>query len=216
MTALVRYLATELISSQRWFPPMVVFAAVFGMLYSTGAGPAIPAYGATVMLLFPISAWFSAVVANSEDPVARTVTMAAAGGWRRTSLGVLLVAVLGNSLPLAISVLVPIAVNPVPYPVSTVLVGLGGHVVSVALGTAVGLLCSRPLVTGPGWTMSALIAVMLVAAGVGRVPPLGDLIGNMFAQSAAVPLALAWHIPLALAVLAAAHLAVIHLGARRL
>ncbi|WP_086819074.1 hypothetical protein [Allokutzneria sp. NRRL B-24872] len=218
MTALVRYLGAELISSQRWFPPMVVFAAVFGMLYSTGAGPAIPAYGATVLLLFPVSAWLSAVVANSEDPVTRMVTITAAGGWRRASTGVLLLAALCNALLVALSVLVPILVNPSPYPVSTVLIGLGAHVVAASLGIAVGLLCARPVLAGPGWTMSALITVMLIAVGLGRVPPLGDLVGQMFvpAPPAALAASLAWHVPLALVVLGAAHVVINRVGARRL
>ncbi|GAA4004221.1 hypothetical protein GCM10022247_26540 [Allokutzneria multivorans] len=218
MIALVRYLGAELISSQRWFPPMVVFAAVFGMLYSTGAGPAIPAYGATVLLLFPVSAWLSAVVANSEDPTTRTVTITAAGGWRRAATGVLLLAALANTLLVALSVLVPILVNPSPYPVSTVLIGLGAHVVAASLGIAVGLLCSRPVLAGPGWTMSALIAVMLIAVGLGRVPPLGDLVGQMFvpASPSALAASLAWHVPLALVVLGAAQVAITQIGARRL
>ncbi|MCE6998851.1 hypothetical protein LZG04_29225 [Saccharothrix sp. S26] len=176
MTALVRYLLADVLRTQRWLPPLLLHAAVLGMLYASDAGPPLPAYAGTCVLVYPVSAWLTVVIATAEDPVRRTVTAVTAGGWARAQAAVTALSAL-SALGLAlVAALVPVLTQPRPYPPAAVAQGFAALAVCALVGVGVGVLCSRPVVTQTGWSVLAATALVVVVFLFGRTPPVGNVL----------------------------------------
>ncbi|MCO1577480.1 hypothetical protein M8C13_17115 [Crossiella sp. SN42] len=175
MTALLRYLAADLLRSQAFFLPALLFLAVLGMLNSGDPGPPLSAYQGTALVIYPVAAALTMVIANAEDPVARQVTLVTARGWGRVLAALLALAVLALLLLTALALLVPLLVNPRPQPPSLLLAGALAHLGSGLLGVAVGLLCARPLLHRPVHAVSTILLGVVLVVFLGRVPPIGNL-----------------------------------------
>jgi hypothetical protein len=173
VVAVARYLTADVLRSQRFLLPVVVYGAVLAVLYGGDPGPPPASWAASALVLYPVTAWLAFVVANTEDPVQRTVTVAAAGGHGAVVAGTLVVALAGDVLLVAASVLVPVLVTAYPHPPALVLLGLAGHLACAVTGTAVGLLCARPLVTRVGWSLCLGSLVVLLTAVWPELPPVG-------------------------------------------
>ncbi|MDQ2585283.1 hypothetical protein [Saccharothrix yanglingensis] len=182
MTALVRYLLADVLRTQRWLPPLLLFAAVLGMLYASDAGPPLPAYAGTCVLVYPVSAWLTAVIATAEDPVRRSVTVVAAGGWGRVQAAVAVLASLAAVALAAVAALVPVLTQPRPYPPATVLEGFAALAVCALVGVGVGVLCGRPVITRAGWSVLASAALLVLVLLVGRTPPVGNVLWSLSHQ----------------------------------
>ncbi|MBY8848816.1 hypothetical protein [Saccharothrix longispora] len=182
MTALVRYLLADVLRTQRWLPPLLLFAAVLGMLYASDAGPPLPAYAGTCVLVYPVSAWLTVVIATAEDPVRRSVTVVAAGGWGRVQAAVAVLASLAAVVLAAVAALVPVLTQPRPYPPATVLEGFAALAVCALVGVGVGVLCGRPVITRVGWSVLASAALVVLVLLFGRTPPVGNVLWSLSHQ----------------------------------
>jgi hypothetical protein len=176
VTALVRYLLADVLRTQRWLPPLLLHAAVLGMLYASDAGPPLPAYAGTCVLVHPVSAWLTVVVATAEDPVRRTVTAVTACGWARAQAAVTALSVLAALGVALVAALVPVLTQPRPYPPAAVAQGFAALAVCALVGVGVGVLCSRPVVTQTGWSVLAATALVVLVFLVGRTPPVGNVL----------------------------------------
>ncbi|MER6614453.1 ABC transporter [Streptomyces xantholiticus] len=171
MTALLGYHLALLLRSQRWLPPVLLYLAALavGVL---GGGPVLDSLGWTAAGLLPVTAWLVRICATQEPPAARSVTAAAAGA-RRAHLASLLVAavfaaVLGT-VAVAVVALISdpssadhrVAVPRLPAAAA----GTLAAAVCVLLGTAVGALCTRPLLHARGWSLAATALFALVTSG---------------------------------------------------
>jgi hypothetical protein len=168
VTALVRYLLSDLARSQRWVAPMAVYLLVVSILAMAG-GPAVSSASVMAAPLFPLAAWLAWVAAGCEDPVLEAVTATAAGGLRRARLGKLLAgtgaaAALGL-LPLALTVArVPRA----PQVWVAVVLAVAANVVG---GAAVGFACARPVVPRRGLSVVLIALATVVEVIVPGLPP---------------------------------------------
>ncbi|NBE51688.1 ABC transporter [Streptomyces boluensis] len=170
MNALFRYHSALLLRSQRWLPPVLVY----GALVAVGAQPGDPvldSLGYAAAALLPVAAWLARICATQEPPAARHVT-AAATSPARTHLAALLTAAAtaaalgaaGSALVMAMSDWwsadhrTPIA------PVPGIVAGLLAVAVCALVGTALGALCTWPLLRSPGWSVmvTALAALLAV------------------------------------------------------
>lgn len=171
--AVARFTAADVLRSQRYLLPLLAYAAVLGVLYGGDPGPAPGPWAASALALYPAAAWLAVVVANTGSPEQRPVTVAAAGGYARVTVATMLVALAGALVLAVLPVLVPLTVGRYPYPGPVVLVGLFAHVACAAAGTAVGLLCARPLVQRIGWSFCLALAIVLITAVQPWLPPVG-------------------------------------------
>src|SRR3954451_22758148 len=89
MMALVRYQLADLTGSQRWVAPLLSYLAFLGIFYQSDAGPAVPAFGVTALVLVPVLAWLTRQAFSTEDDTVRQVSAAAAGGPARVQLALL-------------------------------------------------------------------------------------------------------------------------------
>ncbi|OLT10720.1 hypothetical protein BJF78_05330 [Pseudonocardia sp. CNS-139] len=175
--AVARYVAADVLRSQRWLLPVLAYGAVLGVLYGGDPGPAPGVWPATAFALYPLAAWLALVVANAEAPEQRPVTAVSAGGYGRVAAGTALVALAGGLVMAQLPVLVPLVVPRHPYPAALVLTGLVAHLAAAAAGTAVGLVCARPFVRRIGWSFCLGVAIVTVTAVQPWLPPVGTAVG---------------------------------------
>ncbi len=163
MSALCRYQLADLLRSQRWVAPLLVYTAFLAAVYSSDAGPAVPAYGATAGALVPVVAWLTRGVLSVEDDAARHVTAAAAGGLLRVQVA-LLASAIAAALPLVgLAVLWAAVANADQMHGWRPRVGgLAIHLVFALLGVGLGALVSRPLIRAPGAAALAVVAAVVI------------------------------------------------------
>ncbi|MGW7361335.1 ABC transporter [Streptomyces sp. NPDC054802] len=169
MTALLRYHLALLLRSQRWLPPVLLYAAALAVGVQ-GGGPVLDSLGWTAAALLPVAAWLVSVCATQEPAAARGVTAAAAGAHRAHLASLLVAAVCAavlGAVAVAFTVLISdpssadhqVAVPRLPAAAA----GLIAGAVCVLLGTAVGALCTRPVLHARGWSLAATALFVLLA-----------------------------------------------------
>ncbi|MEE1756538.1 ABC transporter [Streptomyces sp. SP18CS02] len=169
MTALLRYQTALLLRSQRWLPPVLLYAAYLGIGLRPGE-PVLGALGYAAAALLPLAAWLVRICLVQEPPAARSVTAAAAGRERAHLAAILAgtgcAALLGTVTTLVVtSLCAPVGADrsaAVPVPAAA-LAGLLAAAVCVLSGAAVGALCTRPLLPGRGWSVAATTTAVLLA-----------------------------------------------------
>ena len=164
MRALVRYQLSDLVGSQRWVAPCLVYLAFLGFVYASSAGPAAPAFGVTALALLPVSAWLTRQQLSVEDDAARQVTAAAAGGTVRVQLALLVSAVIAVLPLVALSVAWPeVANRPEMHGASPLLGGLGVHLVFALAGVGLGAVVARPLMRAQGTAALTIVGVFVLS-----------------------------------------------------
>jgi hypothetical protein len=195
--ATARYLLALLIAAQRVLLAPIAFLAVLGVLFGGDPGPPPTPWAASALAIYPAAAWVALVVANVEEPAQRAVTATAAGGRGVLAAATLLVALLADVLLVALAVFFPVVVGRYPYPPPTLVLGAVAHLACAAAGTAVGLLCARPLVRRIGWSFCLALTAVVVTAVQPWLPPVGSAVhalstrGDVPAGPALVGLSLA-------------------------
>ncbi|GAB2598094.1 hypothetical protein GCM10027168_33760 [Streptomyces capparidis] len=222
MTALLRYQTALLVRSQRWLPPVLLYAA-FLAVGVRGGEPVLDSLGYAAAALLPVAAWLVRVCVTNEPAAARACAAAAAGP-ARVHLAAVLAALLASTALGAAGALLVTAIGdphakggqePVPLP-GAAAAGLLTVLTCALLGTAVGAACNRPLLRAPGWAVpSTVVAALLVL--VAGASPANAAVEGMVTASDSGTVTLPW-LPLALAAaLAAASTATAcALAARRL
>lgn len=204
MIALVCYLGSDLLRSQRFVLPVFLYVLVLAPLLNGDPGPPPELWVLTAVVLYPVSCWLAVTVANTEDPVQRHVTVAAAGGPGRVAAGVLLTCLLADLVLVAIAVGWPVLSTEYAFPTGTVAAGVFANVAVATTGTAVGLLCARPVMHSVGWSVVVAGGALFATGAQPWLPPVG-LAFRQLSDSpvATVGLGLQAALGLALAVLAA-------------
>ncbi|MBW4717627.1 hypothetical protein [Saccharothrix obliqua] len=187
MSYLVRYLLADVLRGQRFLPPLLVYGAVLAMFNAGDAGPPLSAYAGSCAFLYPAAVWLTVVIATSEDPVRRAVTVVAAGGWGRAQAAVTLLSCLAVTAVALAAAVVPPLVQPRPYPVAVVVLGFAALLVCGLTGVGVGVLCARPVITRHGWSALTAAALAVAAFLFGQVPPIGNVLGALGREHDLVP-----------------------------
>jgi hypothetical protein len=142
--------------------------------------PVLSSYGATALAMYPLGAWYTAVLLGAEDPVQRQVTMANSGSAARTYLAKVLTALLLVCPLVVISLLGPAAVGFLELPAHQTLlpylgVGLLAHAAAALTGVALGLLWSPPMVQRAGYTLGGILVCLVLSVPFGAVAVLAYL-----------------------------------------
>ncbi|MEV4046512.1 ABC transporter [Streptomyces sp. NPDC049744] len=197
MTALLRYQTSLLLRSQRWLPPVVLYAAALGIGVQ-GGQPVLDSLGWAAAVLLPVAAWLVRICATSEPPAARGCVSAARGPGRAHLAAVLAALAVAVVLGAVATVVVTMISDPVSTghgtrvpPLPAAGAGLLAALVCALLGTAVGALTAWPVLRSPGRAVPALLLaalLALVASGSPARAAVGDLVAG--SRSGAVPLPL--------------------------
>lgn len=176
MNALLRYQAALLVRSQRWLPPVILYAAFLAIGVQKGQ-PVLDSLGYTAAALLPVAAWLMRICVTNEPPAARSCTGAAAGPGRAHLACVLVAFSAAALLGTAATVLVALISAPTSTDHQTRVeslpaagAGLLAALACALLGTAVGALTNWPLLRSPGRSVPSLLLGVLLALVVASSP----------------------------------------------
>ncbi|MEV7190359.1 ABC transporter [Streptomyces sp. NPDC093510] len=197
LPALLRYQTSLLVRSQRWLPPVILYA-VFLCVGVQGGQPVLDSLAYAAGALLPVAAWLVRICVTNEPPAARSVA-AAATGPGRAHLAALLAAflasaALGGAAALVVTAISDAASTNSRLPVPRLAAGAAGllaMVVSALLGTALGALANWPLLRSAGRAVPTMLVgalLLLVTTGSPAKSVLTDLTTG--SREGAVPLSL--------------------------
>lgn len=115
----------------------------------------------------------------------RTITVAAAGGPGRVFAATLLTALAVDAVLVTISTAVPALRG--SYAPAAGAAGALAHIAAATTGTAVGLLCARPVVNRVGWSFCLTVTVVVITAVQPWLPPVGSAV-RALTTGAALPI----------------------------
>ncbi|WP_232664012.1 hypothetical protein [Pseudonocardia sp. TRM90224] len=211
---LLRYSLSDLLRSQRFLIPCVLYAGLLAVLFGGDPGAPPAPWAASGLALYPVAAWLAVTVANTEDPVQRDVTTAAAGSPWRVVGGLLATCLVVDVVLVAMAIVWPMIATRYEYPPQLVVAGALAHLAAAVSGTAVGLACARPVLRGIGWTALAVAGIVVVTGIQNWLPPVGTAIKALDAASPSL-LVLARDVAIALALAALAGTLSVRFSRRR-
>lgn len=173
---MARMLGEDIARSQRFLVPVLLFGVVLAVLFGGDPGALPEPWAASALLLYPVGAWLTHSVAGTEDDVARTVTVTAAGGGVPVVAGVALAGSAGVVVLSVLAVLWGLVAGFRTATPGNLLDGLFGHLACGLTGVAVGLVCARPVIRRVGWALLAGLAFVLVTGTRSWLPPVGTAV----------------------------------------
>ncbi|MEU4239495.1 hypothetical protein [Actinoplanes sp. NPDC026619] len=176
MTALLAMRIGGFVRGGRALAPLIAVLVELGVIYGGGASPAAVAYGYSAAALFPVLAWLTKLLLDTEPDVQRRLARLAVGPTREATSGIL-AAVLLALLVCVAAMAAPWLFNGIDTTVdlgSGIVLGILAHLLAVPAAVAVGALASRA-VTGSirmGVTVLVVSAVLVVVLGLsGSIAP---------------------------------------------
>ncbi|MFJ8691920.1 hypothetical protein [Streptomyces roseolilacinus] len=194
MIALVRYMSTVLLLSQRHLAPLLLFLGLVAVLTSSDTGPLTATYAAVAGALLPCSVWLTTALVGLEDQPHRSIVVVSAGSRLRVLLATVGTAALWCLLLTAVGLVLPLMLGAhTPAPADLVL-GTAAQLTCAFTGMAVGLVCSRLVFRRQGYALAlALLLLLAVLLGEGVSPVhtmLTHLQGTPDSSAALVPTSL--------------------------
>jgi hypothetical protein len=169
MSPLVGMRIAGFVRGGRALAPLIAVLVVLGVIYGGGASPAAVAYGYSAAALFPVLAWLTKLLLDTEPDVQRRLARLAVGPAREATAGIL--------AALVLSLAVCVAAMAAPWLFggidtsqalgSGIALGVLAHLLAVPPAIALGALASRA-VTGSirlGLTVLVVSAVLVVVLG---------------------------------------------------
>jgi hypothetical protein len=172
--AATRYNLALLGHSQRYMPGVLAFLAVLAIQYTYPSSPPVPEFAVDAGALLVVSCWLTIALLDVEDPVQRLVTLSHARRWWPLIGGVVLTVFACAVAMTFVAEVWSVVEHHQGFTGSLGLSALA-QLACAMLGIAIGLPCSRLLVTRVGWTViSAIVAlgVVLLSRWVPLVNPM--------------------------------------------
>ncbi|MCO8275679.1 hypothetical protein M1L60_34380 [Actinoplanes sp. TRM 88003] len=169
MSALVRMRLAGFLRGGRILAPAIAVLIVLGVIYGGGASPAAVAYGYSAAALFPVLAWQSKLLLDTEPDGQRRLARVAVGG-RREALAGVSAATLLALLVCALAMVAPWLFRGIETDkavVSGVLLGLLAHVLAVPPAVALGALASRAITRGVRNGIAVLVTAVILVVVLG-------------------------------------------------
>lgn len=166
--AVARYVLARCFISQRWVPPLALYALASAVIYS-GNGDAAGSGGASGLLLLVVSAWMTIAALHADDPSQIAIIATSVGSPVRARLVVIGVGAAVCLVLGALSIGTAVATDPKHAQVlglgETLMALAALQCMAIASGAALGQLCARPLVRRAGfsWILAVLGIVAIVA-----------------------------------------------------
>jgi hypothetical protein len=162
MSALVRMRLSGFLRGGRALAPLIAVLVELGVIYGGGASPAAVAYGYSAAALFPVLAWLTKLLLDTEPDGQRRLARLAVGIRREATAGLAAAAVLA----LAVCVLAmgaPWLFNGIDTAQSLgpgIALGVLAHLLAIPPALALGALASRAVTR----SVRNGVAVLVVAA----------------------------------------------------
>ncbi|MFI6847931.1 hypothetical protein OG535_05035 [Kitasatospora sp. NBC_00085] len=179
MTALVRYLFTTMLLSQRYLAPVLLFLGLLTVLTSSDNGPLTATYGSAAGIMLLSSTWLTIAQIGLEDRSHHAVVVVNAGDSRRVLLGSVCAACLW-CLPLtALGLGIPLLTGSHRPTGADLLLGAEAQLTCALTGIAVGLVCSRLVFRRPGPALLLALVLLLTLMAAKGLPPVNPLLTRL-------------------------------------
>ncbi|MEQ4302737.1 hypothetical protein ABNF97_15290 [Plantactinospora sp. B6F1] len=164
MTALARMRLAGFVRTARALPPLIAGLVALTVLYGGGAAQAAEAYGVSAVVLFPVLAWQTKLLLDTEPDTQRRLAVVAAGRRAELAGGVLAAGLAGLAL-IPVALLLPWLVGGVTGPERDgdlplalgLTIGLWAHLLVLPAAVALGALASRAAASSPLYGLAALV-----------------------------------------------------------
>ena len=176
MSALIRMRLAGFVRSGRALPPFIAVLVELGVIHGGGASPAGVAYGYSAAVLFPVLAWQTKLLLDTEPDVQRRLVRTAVGVRREAVAGVLAAAFLALLVCL-LAMLTPWllgAIDTTRSPLTGTVLGGLAHLLALLPALAVGALAGRAITRNirNGVTVLVAAGVLVIVLGLrGSVAP---------------------------------------------
>ena len=107
MTSLIRMRLAAYVKSGRFILPLLATLVLLGIAYGGGRSSAASAYGTSALMLFPVLAWQTKLLLDTEPDVQRRLALTALGSRRREVTAGLVAAALAAVPVILIALIVP-------------------------------------------------------------------------------------------------------------
>ncbi|WP_250001389.1 hypothetical protein [Actinoplanes sp. M2I2] len=169
MSALIRMRLAGLLRGGRILAPAIAVLIVLGVIYGGGPSPAAVAYGYSAAALFPVLAWQTKVLLDTEPDGQRRLARVALGARREALAGLLAATWLGLFVS-AVAMVAPWLFRGIETGrgvLSGTLLGVLAHLLAVPPAVAVGALAGRAVTRGVrnGVAVLVVAAVLVVVLG---------------------------------------------------
>ncbi|WP_213453130.1 hypothetical protein [Rhizomonospora bruguierae] len=169
MSALVRMRVAGFARTGRSLAPLLAGLVVIGILYGGGQARPAEAYGVSAVVLFPVLAWQTKLLLDTEPDVQRHLARVID---RREWLAGLAAAALAGLVPVALALVLPWLIGGVKLGQGDSLpgalaVGLWTHGLALPAAVALGALASRAVTRSAGYGVAVLVSGMTWALVLG-------------------------------------------------
>ncbi|WP_217134675.1 hypothetical protein [Streptomyces sp. AC558_RSS880] len=179
MIALIRYLSTVLLLSQRYLAPLLLFLGLVTVLTSSDSGPLTATYASVAGAMLPCSVWLTMALVGLEDRAHRSIVAVSAGGHLRVLLATAGTAAVWCLLLTATGLVLPLLSGTHAPGLADLVLGTVAQLVCAFTGMAVGLVCSRLVFRRQGYAL-VLALVLLLALLLGKgVSPVNIMLTHL-------------------------------------
>jgi hypothetical protein len=167
MIALIRMRLAGFLRGGRAVAPMIAVLAVLSVLHGGGRSTAASAYGYSAVCLFPVLAWLTKLLLDTEPDAQRRLARLAAGPVREAAAG-LLAALFAATVVCVLAMLTPWLFRAIEGPrpgslepslAAGVILGVLAHVLSMLAAVVLGAVAARAV------TRKVLPGVAILASG---------------------------------------------------
>ncbi|MGA5037192.1 hypothetical protein ACPCA8_09050 [Streptomyces capoamus] len=172
MIALVRYMFTVLLLSQRYLAPLLLFLGLVAVLTSSDTGPLTATYASVAGAMLPCSVWLTMTLIGLEDQAHRSIVVVSAGGPLRVLLATVGTAATWCLLLLSAGLVLPLLFGTHTPGLADLALGTVAQLTSACTGMAIGVICSRLVFRRQGYALVlalVLLLAMLLGKGVSPV-----------------------------------------------
>ncbi|MFJ8652469.1 hypothetical protein ACIRNU_09010 [Streptomyces rochei] len=171
MIALVGYMFTVLLLSQRYLAPLLLFLGLVAVLTSSDSGPLTATYASVAGAMLPCSVWLTVTLIGLEDRAHRSIVVISAGSHLRVLLATVATAATGCLLLTAAGLVLPLMLGAHTPGLADLALGIAAQLTCACTGMAIGLVCSRLIFRRPGHALVlALVLLLAVLLGKGVSP----------------------------------------------
>ncbi|MFI8232611.1 hypothetical protein ACIGDI_27630 [Streptomyces sp. NPDC085900] len=171
MISLVRYMSTVLLLSQRYLAPLLLFLGLVVVLTSSDTGPLTATYASVAGAMLPCSIWLTMTLIGLEDQAHRSIVVVSAGSHLRVLLATVVTAAVWCLLLMLAGLVLPLMFGTHTAGLADVALGTEAQLTCALAGMAIGLVCSRLVLSRQGYALAvSLLLLLAVLLGKGVSP----------------------------------------------
>ncbi|MCX4703079.1 hypothetical protein [Streptomyces sp. NBC_01373] len=170
MNALVRYMFTVILLSQRYLAPVLLFVGLMAVLTSSDSGPLAATYGSATGAMLVCSVWLTLALIGLDDQPHRSIVVVNAGSSLRVLLGSVGTALLWCLLLAVAGLLLPLMFGSHTLAPADLVLGTEAQLTCAFTGIAIGLGVLTPGLPAAGLRAGARPGAAGRDTGQGRLP----------------------------------------------